>query len=121
MGNILCDLKISCVLIYLNVITVFSHTFYEHLTYLLLLFSRLREDGLKLNPLKFSLFKNKADFLGRKVLQAGIASPLDKFSCHLQNFNPFSLRYKAVLGMVAKIGNFSSHYRIFQAISRAPR
>ena len=75
MDNLLGDLKMSCVLVYLDDITVFSRTFTEHLGHLRAVFDRLQDAGLKLKPSKCSFFREEMEFLGHKVTKEGI-SPL---------------------------------------------
>ena len=58
MDNILSDLKMSCVLVYLDDINVFSKTFSEHLDHLRDVFHRLSKNNLKLKAKKCHLFKN---------------------------------------------------------------
>ena len=72
MDSVLRDLTLSCVLVYLDNITVFSSTFANHLNHLCSVFQRLRETGLKLKPSKCSFFKEQLEFLGHKVTKNGI-------------------------------------------------
>ena len=72
MDNLLGDLKLSCVLVYLDDITVFSKTFSDHLEHLKQVFLRLRTAGLKLKPSKCSFFQENMEFLGHKVSREGI-------------------------------------------------
>lgn len=66
-NGLLGDLKMSCMLVYLDDITVFFRTFQEHLSHLQLVFDCLRTAGLKLKP---SFFKTEMEFLGHHVTQS---------------------------------------------------
>lgn len=66
------DLKLSCVLIYLDDINVFSQTFDDHLDHLREVFSRLRGKNMKLKPSKCSFFKERLEFLGLIIPPEGI-------------------------------------------------
>ena len=57
MDSIFSDLKLSCVLVYLDDINVFSRTFLDHLNHLEEVFKRLCCSGLKLKAQKCQLFK----------------------------------------------------------------
>ena len=59
MDCVLSDLKFSCVLVYLDNINVFSHTFTDHIDHLEEVFKWLLAAGLKLKPKKCSFFKKK--------------------------------------------------------------
>ena len=65
--NIMGDLKLSCVLVYLDNITVFLKTFSDHLYHLQEVFKRLRSAGLKLKWEKCSFLKTQLKFLGHKI------------------------------------------------------
>ena len=52
MDSILSDLKLSCVLVYLDDINVFSRTFLDHLNHLEEVFKRLCHSGLNLKAQK---------------------------------------------------------------------
>ena len=54
-------------LIFLDDILVFSETFEEHLERLEAVFSRLRQNGLKLKPSKCEFFKTSVKYLGHVV------------------------------------------------------
>ena len=77
MDSILHDLKLSCVLVYLDDITVFSATFTDHLAHLKEVFIKIQEAGLKLKPSKCAFFKERLEFLGHEVTQTGIC-PMTK-------------------------------------------
>ena len=72
MDSILRDLKLSCVLLYLNDINVFSSTFTDHLSHIKSVFLKIRKARLKLEPSKCSFFKDYLEFLGHEVTQTGI-------------------------------------------------
>ena len=61
MDSIMSDLKLSCVLVYLDDINVFSKTFNDHMSHLRAVFTRLHKAGLKLKPSKCQLFKNSLE------------------------------------------------------------
>ena len=92
MDNLLGDLKITCVLVYLDDITVFSCTFSEHLDHLKTVFQRLQDAGLKLKPSKCLFFKEELEFLGHKVSRDGIAPLPDKITAVQKMAIPSSLR-----------------------------
>ena len=58
------DLKLSCVLVYLDDINFFSRTFGDHLSHLEEVFKRLLAANLKLKPRKCNFFKEHLEFLG---------------------------------------------------------
>ena len=72
MDYILSDLKLSCVLVYLDNINVFSHTFNKHLRHLEEVFSRLVKNNMKLKPSKCHFFKSQVDYLGFIIDQNGL-------------------------------------------------
>ena len=63
MDTVLGDLKMSCVLVYLENINVFSQTFDEHVLHLEEVFKWLAKANLKLKPKKCVLFKEQIDIL----------------------------------------------------------
>ena len=74
MERVFAGLTFLILLIYLDDIIVFSKTFDEHLENLRVIFERLREVNLKLNPKKCNLLCRKVAFLGHEVLEKGIAT-----------------------------------------------
>ena len=100
MDNLLGDLKLSCVLVYLDDITVFSKTFSDHLEHLKQVFLRLRTAGLKLKPSKCSFFQENMEFLGHKVSREGIHPLPNKIEAIKNMAVPSSLRdIQVFLGM----------------------
>ena len=67
MDMILAGLQWSRCLVYLDDIIIFGTTFEEHLSNLELVFDRLREAKLRLQPVKCKLCKKKVNFLGHSV------------------------------------------------------
>ena len=63
MDTVLGDLKMSCVLVYLDDINVFSRTFNEHVLHLEEVFKRLAKANLKLKPKKRVFFKEQIEYL----------------------------------------------------------
>ena len=72
MDCVLSNLKFSCVLVYLDDINVFSHTFTYHIDHLKEVFKRLLAVGLKLKPKKSSFFKEQIDYLGFIIDKTGL-------------------------------------------------
>jgi hypothetical protein len=78
MENCLADysLKICCIVI--DDIIVFGKTYGEHLRNLQLIFQRIREANLKLNPNKCDFLKRKVKYVGHVVSEKGIESDQGK-------------------------------------------
>ena len=72
------ELNLKECLIFLDDILVFSETFEEHLERLEAVFSRLRQNGLKLKPSKCEFFKTSVKYLGHVVSQEGVETDPDK-------------------------------------------
>ena len=107
MDTILSDLKYSCVLIYLNNITVFSRTFNEHLEHLKQVFIRLAKNNLKLKPKKCHFFKDWIDYLGFIVSKDGLAPQPDKVAAIEYMTSPQSKQdIQVFLGMVGNYRRF---------------
>ena len=68
LGNLIWDI----VIVYWDDINVLGETFEETLANLVRVLTRFREFGLKLKPRKCHLFRQEADFLGRRVDAAGL-------------------------------------------------
>lgn len=66
------------VLVYLDDIIVFASEFQTHIERLSEVLSRLRKDGLKINPKKCDFFKDSVHFLGHVVSEAGVATDPEK-------------------------------------------
>ena len=74
MERVFAGLTYLILLIYLDDIIVFSKTFKEHLENLKVVFDRLKNVNLKLNPKKCNLLCTKVAFLGHEVSDQGIAT-----------------------------------------------
>ena len=74
MERVFSGLTFLILLIYLDDIIVSSKTFEEHLENLRVVFERLKESYLKLNPKNCNLLCSNVAFLGHKVSQHGIAT-----------------------------------------------
>ena len=66
------NLKLSCVLVYLDDINVFSRTLNKHLQHLEKVFKRLEDANLKIKPSKCSFFKEQIEYLGYIVSKEGL-------------------------------------------------
>ena len=72
MQNCLGELNITYCLIYLDDVIVFSKMPEEHLRRMHVVFDRLREHGLKLQPSKCDVFKSEINYLAHHVSQKGV-------------------------------------------------
>ena len=80
MTTVLGDENYSSLLIYLDDILVFSQTYEEMLQRLDMVFTRLREHGLRVNPNKCQFFRKEVKYLGHVVSAEGVATDPDKIS-----------------------------------------
>ena len=62
MDSVMGDLKLLCVLVYLDDINVLLKTFSDHLDHLTQVFEQLKTAGLKLKPKKCHFFKKILSF-----------------------------------------------------------
>ena len=85
MQKVMSDHLFKILVLYLDDILVYSDTFESHLTRLGLVFQRLRQVGLKLNPEKCQLGRKSVNFLGHVLTSEGLFTDPDKISA-VQNF-----------------------------------
>ena len=78
MNLILSGLQWRSCLVYLDDIIVHGKNFEDHLYNLELVFDRIKEAGLKVQPTKCSFFKEQVKYLGHIVSKHGIATDPDK-------------------------------------------
>ena len=107
MDSIMSDLKLSCVLVYLDDINVFSKTFSDHMSHLRAVFTRLRKAGLKLKPSNCQFFKNSLEFLGFVVTSKGVKPVPAKVEAIEKMKTPENLRdIQCFLGMLGYYRRF---------------
>ena len=73
MDSVLAGLQWSTCLVYLDDIIIVGRSFEEHMKNLQLVFERLKEAGLKLQPKKCHFLRHKVTFLGHIVSSEGIS------------------------------------------------
>ena len=101
------DLAFQILLVYLDDLLVYSRDFDEHLERLQVVFDRLREVGLKLNPKKCQLARSSVEYLGHTVSGSGISTSEGKISSVHNWQTPRTLReLRSFLGV-------ASYYRRF--------
>lgn len=111
MDQLLGDLKLSSVLIYLDDITVFSRTFDLHLDHLKEVFLRLCAANLKLKKEKCSFLQSQLEFLGHTISSQGIMPQSSKCKSINNMPIPTSLRdIQAFLGMTGYYRQFVPSY-----------
>ena len=96
------ELNLSCCIIYLDDIIVFSQTPEEHLVRLQAAFDKVKAAGLKLKPSKCELFKNQINYLGHVVGQEGITTDPDKIKAVTEWPRPTTVtEVRSFLGFVS--------------------
>ena len=101
MDHVLASLKFSCVLVYLDDINVFYHTFTDHLSYLKEVFKQLIAANLKLKPKKYLFFKKQIDYLGFIVNKKGLQPQPSKIEAIVKMQRPSNKRdIHVFLGMI---------------------
>ena len=78
MSLVLSGLQWSSCLVYLDDTIFMGKTFEEHLKNLDLVFSRIRDAGLKIKPERCSLLKEEVRYLGHIMSKDGIAADPEK-------------------------------------------
>jgi len=68
------------VLVYIDDIVVYAHTYEELMTRLKEVFIRLRGANMKLKPMKVKLFQREIQFLGHRISGEGVAIDPDKIA-----------------------------------------
>ena len=96
--------------IYLDDILIASANEEQHRSHLCLLFQRLAQNGLLLNPAKCQLGRSEIDFLGYRISPAGIAPLSAKVDAILQFPRPITLKkLQEFMGMLNFYHRFISN------------
>ncbi|EXX71174.1 gag-pol fusion protein [Rhizophagus irregularis DAOM 197198w] len=95
------------VMVYLDNVIIYSDTFEQHLEHLRVIFDRLEDAGLKLNPDKCSFVKEELEFLGHIVSNKGIRTDPAKIQ-KVKDF-PVPLNVTQLRGFLG----LASYYRRF--------
>ena len=107
MQNVFNDLIFQILLVYLDDIVTYSRTIDDHIQRLDVVFSKLKEHGLKLNPQKCHFFRSEISYLGYIVSAEGISTCSDKVKVVQEWPVPKTLKdLRSFLG-------FASYYRRF--------
>ena len=88
------DILWKIVVLYLDDIICHSKTFEEQFLNLELVFERLRQANLKLNPKKCQLFQREVTFLGHTINEFGIGTSPSKIETIKKNGPPQGLLNK---------------------------
>ena len=107
MTNIFRNEILDFLIVYLDDIIIYSETMEEHLENLDLVFTKLKQHGLKLKASKCSLFKKEIKYLGHVLSADGLATDPEKTVVVKNWVRPHHLKeLRRFLG-------FSSYYRRF--------
>ena len=107
---------ISTCLIYLDDIIVFGITFEQHIERLREVLSRIKEAGLKLKPIKCTLFQKSVLFLGHTVSEEGITTNPEKTEA--LNSWPAPTSVTEVMSFLGFCSNYRKFIRNFSLIAR---
>ena len=107
MQSTLGELNLTCCVIYLDDVIVFSCTEEEHFEHLCVVFERFQEFNLKLKPAKCSFFQLEIVFLAHQVLRWGILLSCDNVQVVEEFLMPET--YMQVCTFCGLVG----HYRRF--------
>ena len=111
MDNILSDLKISCVLVYLDDINVFSKTFSEHLDHLREVLHRLSKNNFKLKAKKCHFYKKQLEYSSYKINQEGLQPQESKLEAIEKMAKPKNKRdIQVFLGMIGYYRRFIPNF-----------
>ena len=101
------ELNLRECLIFLDDILIFSENFEDHLERLEAVFSRLKQQGLKLKPSKCEFFKTSVKYLGHVVSLNGVQTDPDKINALASWPEPNNVKeLRSFLG-------FTGYYRRF--------
>ena len=107
MERCLGDQNFETLLIYLDDIIIFSKDFDSHLQRLDLVFARLAQHGLKIQPSKCFLLQREVKYLGHVVSEKGIATDQEKCSAIKEWKTPSNIKeLRSFLGL-------ANYYRRF--------
>ena len=111
------DQAFESVLIYLDDVIVYSHTFEEHLERVELVLSRLHQFGLKLRPNKCGFFKSQVRYLGHLVVAGkGVKADPDKIKVVQEWPKPTTVsELRSFLGFTGFFRKFVHRYAALSA------
>lgn len=78
MENILAYLNLKVCCVFIDDVIIFGRTFEEHLHNIQLVFNKIKEATLKIDPSKCQFFKRKVKFIGHIVSERGIEIDTEK-------------------------------------------
>ena len=107
MEDIFSDLNLKIMFIYIDDLIIFSSSLEEHLQRLRLVFNRLRQCGLKLEPKKCDVLRRELPCLGFVISEAGIRTDPDKINKVLEW--PVPKNQKELMSFLG----FAGYYRRF--------
>ena len=107
MQSVMHDHILRLLLVYLDDLLVYSSSFQQHIDNLRVVFQRLREIGVKLNPSKCKLIQASVNFLGHTVSAEGIGTASDKLDA-IQGWKP-----PTTVREVRSFLGLASYYRRF--------
>lgn len=99
------------VLVFIDDILIYSETFEEHIKKLEEVFDRLQKCGLKLKPKKCHLFKDKVQYLGHIISEAGVQTDETKINVVKEWPVPTTAQeLRSALGFFGYYRRFVEHY-----------
>jgi len=111
MDMVLRGLTLESVLVYIDDIVVYAHTYDELKLRLEAVFLRLRGANLKLKPTKVKLFQREIQFLGHRISGAGVAMDPDKIAEIVRWHHPTTVHeVRQILGLCGYYRRYVKDY-----------
>lgn len=104
---------VSCIVVYMDDLLVFSSSFKEHLKNLELTFSVLRKNGLYLKMSKCEFLETQVPYLGHMISAEGVSVDPDKIKVIKEMKSPSCVKeVRSFLGATGYYRNFIDHYSV---------
>lgn len=111
MNNVLAGLQGNQCLVYLDDIIIFGKTIKEHYENMALVFERLRQYNLKVQPQKCQFLRKEIKFLGHVISEAGIKPDPEKITAVSTYPTPTNLKeIQSFLGFANYYRRFIKHF-----------
>ena len=112
------DYRDEFALPYLDDVIVYSKTFGEHVHHIQMVFQRIKEKGLKLNPAKCDIFRNEVKYLGRIVGKDGYRMDTNAIEAVLKLKHTIPKNVGEVRSILGLLGYHRRHIQDFARLAK---